>query len=157
MTSKPVPWEQQTTLDKAHLATLSEVLRESKPKDEHVKSNLRKRRKQQTLPLPILIRVSLKNCGRPKTSVVIFEISVEIHTGRGKDICATKALLKSECRQAGPWALTWSLYLSDLNVDGNGSIVRSYVLSRVRVCDYRQGMEWWMDLLTTCTHQSQLQ
>jgi hypothetical protein len=24
------------------------------------------------------------------------------------------------------------------------------------VCDYRRGMDWWMDLLTTCVHHSEL-
>jgi hypothetical protein len=27
----------------------------------------------------------------------------------------------------------------------------------VCVCDYRQGLDWWMDLLTTYTHNPQLQ
>jgi hypothetical protein len=30
-------------------------------------------------------------------------------------------------------------------------------LSRVRVCDCRRGMDWWMDLLTTCIDHSELQ
>jgi hypothetical protein len=28
------------------------------------------------------------------------------------------------------------------------------ILSRVGLCDYRRGMDWWMDLLTTCIHHS---
>jgi hypothetical protein len=33
-----------------------------------------------------------------------------------------------------------------------------FILSRFMcVCDYRRGMEWWMDLLTAYTHHSQLQ
>jgi hypothetical protein len=31
------------------------------------------------------------------------------------------------------------------------------MLSRIGACDYRWGLEWWMDLLTTCTHHSELQ
>jgi hypothetical protein len=32
----------------------------------------------------------------------------------------------------------------------NGSIV-TFILSRVYVCDYRQVLDWWLDLLTTYT------
>jgi hypothetical protein len=31
------------------------------------------------------------------------------------------------------------------------------VLSRIYVCDYRRGLNWWMDLLTTYTHNSEPQ
>jgi hypothetical protein len=27
----------------------------------------------------------------------------------------------------------------------------------LRVCDYRRGMDWWMDLLNTYTHHSELE
>jgi hypothetical protein len=38
-----------------------------------------------------------------------------------------------------------------------GNISTSTVLSRACVCHYRRGFDWWMDLLTTYTHNSELQ
>jgi hypothetical protein len=35
--------------------------------------------------------------------------------------------------------------------------VHPKILSRLRVCDYRRGLNWWLDLLTTYTHDSKLQ
>jgi hypothetical protein len=42
----------------------------------------------------------------------------------------------------------------DLSVDG--SMVLKFILSHVWVRDYRREMVWWMDLMTTYTHHSEL-
>jgi hypothetical protein len=31
-----------------------------------------------------------------------------------------------------------------------------YIVTYLGVCDYRRGMDWILDLLTTCTHHSEL-
>jgi hypothetical protein len=43
-------------------------------------------------------------------------------------------------------------------IDGNffGSVGSGIILSRL-TCDFRRDMNWWMDLLTTSTHGSELQ
>jgi hypothetical protein len=73
------------------------------------------------------------------------EIDRKVSRRRGAPICSSLNLRSSNNIRCSLWHYRHGCFWSSLI-----NIVMC-------MCDYRRGMDWWMDLLTTYTHDSELQ